>query len=209
MVTCAAGSAAGQSTISIGDSVTRSIAAQSAESLFVVVRDGDYVKLAITHPTGMTINVMKPGGSVLRQFITPDEQGLQSIAFVAEGAGRYAIAVINAGTARAQYGIVFRERVSLDERTRVVPTPDAAVSPRMEAIRRQLDSGKTGTSDFWEAVKKEGTPFVEPLDSGYDLVTFLWRQEGETKNVTLLRRSTCPRRIHITFIASAAPTSGI
>jgi enterochelin esterase-like enzyme len=182
---CVAAPAAAQLTVSVGDSLTRALPGQSAESLFVSLEDADYVKLDVTHPQGFTINVVKPDGSLLRTFITPELQGPHSMAFVAEGAGRYAIAVTNTGAARAEYTSLFRERVSLDARTQAVSPRDAVRSPKVEAFRLQLDSGKN-TPAIWDAIKKEGIPVVEPFDTLYDLVTFFWRQQGETRNVYLV-----------------------
>ena len=167
--------ASAQSKISPGDSVTREVAGQSTEKLIVSLHDADYVRLDVTHPAGFQIDVLKPGGPLLRAFITAQLEGIHPIAFVAEGAGQYSIAVTNTTSAPLKYHIVFREGVPLDERTR----PDTAaeiLSPRMEAIRHQLDSGTTTTAQVWDAIKKEGTPVIERYDTLYDLVTFFWRQ---------------------------------
>lgn len=60
-----------------------------------------------------------------------------------------------------------------------ISSGDSISSPRLREIRRQVDSGRTNTADFWSAVAKEGTPLVEPFDASYDLVTFLWRAEPD------------------------------
>jgi enterochelin esterase family protein len=189
-----AGHASAQSAISPGDSITRRIAPQSAESLFVTLLDGDYVELLVMHPAGLTMSVIRPGGDRLRPFITPDdEKGVDPIQFVAEGAGRYAVVVGNSGHDSLQYGIAFRQRLSLDERTPAVQKHDAVSSPRIEAMRRQIESGNANTADFWNAVAKEGTPIVEPFDTNYDRVTFVWRAEGDTRNVFLNTSFGTPR----------------
>ena len=180
-----AGTASGQSAISPGDSISRRVAAQSAESVFVSLRDGDYVKLVVTHPAGLEMSVIRPGGDRLGAFVTPDMKGSDDIEFVAEGAGRYGVVTRNNGSDALRYDVAFRQRLSLDERTTVVPRGDAVTSTRIEAIRRQIDSGNTNTADFWSAVAKEGTPLIEPFDARYDRVTFLWRAEGDTRNVFL------------------------
>src|SRR5215210_7482439 len=90
-----AGHASAQTVISLGDSMTRRIAAHSAESVFVALRDGDYVTLVVTHPAGLTMSVIRPSGDRLRSFITADMTGVDDIEFVAEGAGRYAVVVGN------------------------------------------------------------------------------------------------------------------
>jgi enterochelin esterase family protein len=126
---------------------------------------------------------MAPNGSLIESFIKRDMEGASPIAFAAEGAGQYSVAVKNEADAPIQYSIVFRKRISLDEATRPGPSRDAVSSPTIEAIRRQVDSGHTNTAGFWDAVAKGGTPLFEPLDPNYELLTFLWRAVGDTRNV--------------------------
>jgi enterochelin esterase-like enzyme len=180
-----AGQARAQSTISRGDSVTRRVASHSVDSAIVVkLQDGDYARLMVTHPTGIAINVITPNGSRVGPLISPDDrEGTDAVAFVAEGAGSYSVAVANDGAVVVPYTVAFVERLSLDDRTRPGSWRDDVSSPRIQAIRRQIDSGRASTADFWSAVAKEGTPLVEPLNANYDLVTFLWRAEHDTRNV--------------------------
>lgn len=175
--------ASAQTGLSPSDSVSRSVASHSIDRVSVPLRDGDYASLGVAHPKGIAVTVLRPDGSPVRSFIEPDMQGVNPVAFVAEGAGQYVVAVQNDGDAAVQYSIAFRERLSLDERTKTIPPRDAVSSSRIEAIRRQIDSGNTSTASFWDAVAKEGTPLFEPLDARYELVTFLWRAEGDTRNV--------------------------
>src|SRR5262249_2908932 len=79
----------------------------------------------------------------------------------------------------------FKERVSLEERLRPAAWSDEVSSPTIEAIRRQVESGNLNTTDFWSKVASTGTPLVEPADAAHDLVTFLWRAEGDVRNVYL------------------------
>ncbi len=183
-----AGLARAQSTISPGDSVTRRIAPHLVDSAIVLtLRDGDYARLLLTHPTGVAINVIRPNVSRVGPLISPDDpEGTDAVAFVAEGAGPYALAVTNDGAVVVPYTVAFAERLSLDDRTRPAPLREEVSSPRIQVIRRQVDSARTNTADFWAAIAKEGTPLVEPLDANYDLVTFLWRAEHETRNVYIV-----------------------
>src|SRR5689334_4247053 len=193
LVPLAASSAGAQSEIALKDSVTRRIAANSAESVFVSLHDADYVKLVATHPPGLSMSVIRPNGESLRPFVLPAMKGADEIEFVAEGPGRYALAVKNETNSAVQYDLAFRERLSLDERTPVLPRRDPVPSPKIEAIRRQVESGNTNTTEFWSAAAKEGTPLVEPLDPRYDVVTFLWRAQGDTRNVFLNPSFRIPR----------------
>ena len=47
-------------------------------------------------------------------------------------------------------------------------------SPRLQALRQQLQSGGS-TDAFWREVASQGTPLVEPWSERERLVTFLWR----------------------------------
>jgi enterochelin esterase-like enzyme len=171
-----------QPTISLRDSVARQLSPRLVDSIVVALRDGDYARMSVVHATGLAVNVTRPNGSAIRPFITPTAKGPSSIAFVAEGTGQYTVVVRNESETDAQYSIAFKELVSLDDRTRI-SWRDEFPSPRIEAIRKQVQDGNTSTVSFWADVAKDGTPLVEQYDARYDLVTFLWRAEGETRNV--------------------------
>lgn len=60
------------------------------------------------------------------------------------------------------------------------------VSPRIEALRKELAGGKTDALEtFWREVAEAGAPLVETIEGepGARLVTFLWRDQGNTENV--------------------------
>ena len=171
--------------IAPGDSLARRVAPSATDSVRVALRDGDYARLAIAHPVGLEVRVIRPSREELRLFATPNMKGLSPISFVAEGAGSYTVIAKNTGEVDAQYGLKFVEHASLDARTRPAPIPDALSSPRIEALRRQVQSGDTSTASFWSQLAAEGTPIVEPLDAKYDLVTFVWRTQYDTRNVCL------------------------
>src|SRR4051812_20538116 len=182
---CIAGPMAAQPTISTRDSVARRIGPHSVDStLIVTLGDGDYARFVVMHPTGVAIDIIKPNGERVGRFIAPeDAAGADAVEFVAEGAGPYAVAVGNTADTAVHTTIAFQERLSLDERTRPVPWRDDVASPKIQEVRRQIDSGRTNTADFWSMVARGGTPLIEPLDARYDLVTFLWRAEHDTRNV--------------------------
>ena len=180
---CAAARAGAQATVTPGDSILRSMAAHSIDRVSLALRDGDFANLAVTHGKGLAVSVVKPTGNFVESFVEPDMEGTNPVAFVAEGSGQYALVVRNDGDAPVQYSVAFRELTSLDDRTRPVAPRDEVVSPRIESIRRQIESGNTNTGMFWDAVSKEGTPLFEPLDARYELLTFLWRAAGDTRNV--------------------------
>jgi len=168
-----------------GDSAAREVAGHARDSVAVVLVDGDFAEIGVTHPAGISIEVLRPDGSRLRSFVSPDMQGTSSVQFVAEGAGRYAVIAANESAATVPYRLAFRRRISLDDRTRRVAVRDTILSPRMQALRRQLAARNGSTEIFWTAVSQEGSPLVEPFDQKYDLVTFVWRAVNDTRNVFL------------------------
>ncbi|MEK6322427.1 MAG: enterochelin esterase [Acidobacteriota bacterium] len=67
-----------------------------------------------------------------------------------------------------------------------VRTKQEPVSPRLSALRQELETGnRAALEQLWQEVASQGTPLVEPIqgDDRNVLVTFLWRAKEETKNV--------------------------
>src|SRR5258706_4193097 len=63
------------------------------------------------------------------------------------------------------------------------------VSPRIATLRESLAAGDRAALDtFWQEVAERGSPLIEPLEDegNYCLVTFLWRDPGETQNVVVV-----------------------
>ncbi len=63
------------------------------------------------------------------------------------------------------------------------------VSPRIATLRESLAAGDRAALDtFWQEVAERGSPLIEPLEDegNYRLVTFLWRDPGETQNVVVV-----------------------
>lgn len=60
---------------------------------------------------------------------------------------------------------------------------DTPMGPRLQALQQALARGE-GTDAFWQALQQQGTPMVEPWEQGQQLVTFVWRDQGNT-NVRL------------------------
>lgn len=67
---------------------------------------------------------------------------------------------------------------------------DIPASPRLEALRAALkaEGHDHALAAFWQAVAEEGTPLIEPIpgDPDHSLLTFLWRDDGHTRNVAVL-----------------------
>ena len=67
---------------------------------------------------------------------------------------------------------------------------DTPTSPRLAALRAALKSEghERALAAFWHAVEDEGAPLIEtiPGDPDHLLLTFLWRDDGHTRNVAVL-----------------------
>ena len=64
------------------------------------------------------------------------------------------------------------------------PQPDdTPMGPRLQALHHALQQGQS-TEAFWAALREQGTPLVEPWADGQQLVTFVWRDQGN-QNVRL------------------------
>ncbi len=72
---------------------------------------------------------------------------------------------------------------------RAAPEPDEAVSPRLEALKRQIARGDASAVEaFWREVKAQGAPFIESIlgDKDHELVSFVYRGNESTTSVTLV-----------------------
>jgi len=67
-------------------------------------------------------------------------------------------------------------------------TNDHGVSPRIYALRRDLERGNAAALDeFWTNLTQSGTPLIEECDDdAYHLVTFVWHGDSQTRNVVLI-----------------------
>ena len=68
-------------------------------------------------------------------------------------------------------------------------TQNLPVSPRIALLQQALLFGDGGAvlETFWQEVTTHGTPLIEPIegDETHSLVTFLWREQGDTNNVVV------------------------
>ena len=65
---------------------------------------------------------------------------------------------------------------------------DEPASPRVAALEHELGRGNASAlEEFWQRVKAEGAPLIEPIvgDDDHSLVTFVWRGDGATAPVFL------------------------
>ncbi len=67
---------------------------------------------------------------------------------------------------------------------------DTPTSPRLAALRAAMktEGRESALAAFWRTVEDEGAPLIEaiPGDPDHSLLTFLWRDDGYTRNVAVL-----------------------
>ena len=170
------------------ETVARTIAPGKTDSFSVLLNDGDYASLSLAQQGKVNSMILNPDGSVLRRDEGSPGDAKNSFAFAAEGGGLYLIKITNPGEQPARYELLLEKIVPLDERLRPAPWEDSFSSPRIQALKSQIASGKKNTEAFWKEIAAKGTPLVEPFgsDGKYQLVTFLWRSTYETKNVLVI-----------------------
>lgn len=62
------------------------------------------------------------------------------------------------------------------------------VSPRLRQLGQETQAGMSGApAKFWADTQRRGAPLVERkhADTNMHLVTFLWRDPGDTRNVVV------------------------
>jgi enterochelin esterase family protein len=155
-------------------------------SVVISLDDGAVARLTLTHQGRVDLVVSYPDGTRLRRLTAPQRETTRSVPIVADGGGgEYRIDATNPGRDTARFELVVREIASLTDRLKPDPWIDSVVSPRIQALRHEIESGRTNTDAFWSEAREHGTPLVERFDSdtAYQLVTFLWRAVHETRNV--------------------------
>lgn len=163
------------------------IATGKTQSYALLLSAGDYVQMRVeTHAAaGLRLTVYGPSGSKVRGFYV----GPENADFAVDATGPHHIEIASPieNPAEADYTITLMKVVSLADR--LAAAPATYESPRIKSLRAAIENGRRGSvADFWEKVKKEGTPLIEPLegDDKKDLVTFLWEGKPDTHNVLLL-----------------------
>lgn len=61
-------------------------------------------------------------------------------------------------------------------------------SPRLQQLAAALQQGnRAALTAFWAEVAAVGTPWIEPIGDGDCLVTFLWRDPGNTQSIAVIQ----------------------
>ena len=170
------------------ETVARTIDPGKTDSFSVSLNDGDYVSASLAQHGKVNLVILNTDGSILRKREGSSGDAKNSFAFAAESRGLYSIKIVNPGEQPAKYELLLEKIVPLDERLRPVPSEEQNPSPRIQALKSQIASGKKNTEAFWKEVAAHGTPLGEPFgsDGKYQLVTFLWRSTYDTRNVLVI-----------------------
>lgn len=168
----------------IGKTLEGTLSGGKAQSFLVSATAGDFVQIGLD-PQGKQVVVLtyEPSGSKFRGGRVGPE--LEKLGFVAEHAGRYRVEVsCEEKNVEGKFAIRLEKIVTLA--ARLGPLQPLYRSPRISTLRAAVESGKEGSVEtFWQEIKKEGAPIIEPLpgDDKNMLVTFLWRGAADTRNV--------------------------
>jgi enterochelin esterase-like enzyme len=178
----------GQQALAPKQAVSRTIAPGNTDSFALVLQDGDYVVGSIAQQGKVDVTVLNPDRSIHQRFAGPPRGPKLSFAFAAEGGGTYSIGVTNPGDQPVKYEVLVESIASLTERLQPEPWREPLPSPHIQALRSQIEAGQTSTEAFWKEMAERGTPLVEPFgsDGRYQLVTFLWRAQHDTRNVLVI-----------------------
>ncbi len=184
---CSSAAFAGGAELKLGQVREGSLSPGQTQSFVVSLNDGDFAQIAV-NPRGQVLIVKSytPWGKPFRGAEIGPQEGKLNL--VAESTGVYQVEV-SAVDKRAMgaYTIAIEKVVTLA--ARLAPPKPVVQSPRILALKASVRHGERGSvSSFWEQVKKQGTPLIEPIpgDSENMAVTFLWRGKPDTRNVMVL-----------------------
>lgn len=180
-------SAANEVELVLGKPQQGALAAGKTQSYVLSQTAGDFVQVEIeTRGAEFFFIVYGPSGSKIRGFKIGPENA--KVDFVTEATGPHRIEIVpSEKTAEVTYRITLTKIVALKDRLATAPTEYE--SPRIKALRASVERAQQGSVEkFWDDVKREGAPLMEPLqgDDHNMLVTFLWRGRPDTHNVLLL-----------------------
>jgi hypothetical protein len=167
-------SAASQVELVPGKPQQGALAAGKKQSYVLSLTAGDFVQVGIeTHGAEFVFIVYGPSGSKIRGFKIGPENA--NVNFVTKATGPHRIEIaLSENTADVNYSITVTKIAALKDRLAAAPTEYE--SPRIKALRATVESAQQGSVEkFWDDLKKEGAPLMEPLqgDDHNMLVTFL------------------------------------
>ena len=175
--------------LELGTTVEQKFGPAAVYAYRINLQAGQYCEGKVDQKGGsVNMAAYGPDGARIRGFGGPPT-GNRAFAWDAPESGTYTLVLRSAVKPAESYTITIDKIFRLDERMRPAPAKEKFTSPRIAALRKDVESGNgEAVAKFWDEVQKEGTPLIEPLkDSTSDnLVTFLWRARRETRNVLIL-----------------------
>ena len=183
------GSFAQETELAVGKVQHGTVSGGKSQFFAVSLNAGEFAQIHLD-PGGkrLVLIIYDPSGRKFRgTAFGPDKGSLPP--FGAEGPGSYRIEVAASNkTSEGAFTITLEKVIPLT--VLVAPPEPAHESPRIKLLRASVEAGNLKSVDaFWEEVKKQGAPIIEPLpgDSKNMLVTFLWKGTPYTQNVIVLR----------------------
>lgn len=157
-----------------------------------VPRNGQWVQLRV--PAGHVVQLRFRGAGLHldlkdehgkhRRRLAEDGRGVQTAMWLSSGAQHEQLWLSHADNAESVQDFELEVLQTWASQGLEQPQPDATpMGPRLQALQQALDQGM-GTDAFWAELQQQGTPLIEPWENGQQLVTFVWRDQGNT-NVRL------------------------
>jgi len=175
--------------LEIGKPVENTFGLAATDSYRVKLEAGQYCQGKVNQKGGaVNIVAYAPDGERIRGYNGPST-GEKTFSFEAPVAGIYRIVLRSPPSPAESYAITIDKVQSLDQRLKLPPVKEQNVSPRIDALRKEVEGGNTSAvAAFWKEVETKGAPLIEPLEGSDsdNLVTFLWRATTETRNVFIM-----------------------
>ncbi len=160
--------------VAVAQSAQGAVMPQAHADKPLPMQKGEFVAGTWSADSGVTLDLLDPQGRHVRR-LSDREKPAGVLMLVGPADGVYTVRAQGQGT----YEWSVTERLPLAEQHAPAPTLDSA---RLAALAQTLSQGGT-TATFWEEMKRQGTPLIEPANATHDRVTFLW--QGAERNVRL------------------------
>ena len=151
------------------------------------INRGDFVETElVTQGAKLIVTVYDASGVKVRGFKLTGAD--EKIGFIADSEGLFRFEVAFDGQeGQTSFTITLVRIVALSDRVEQAPAAmDQPESPQIDALRAALKAPqKDALAKFWETVKTNGAPLIEPPkgDRKDFLVTFLYQGADDTRNV--------------------------
>lgn len=154
----------------------------AAQRIALQVPAGHVVQLRFAG-AGMHLDLRDAQGQHIRR-LAEGGRGVQTAMWLTQGADHEQLWVVPAekNFAAAPFSLQILSTWSTHGVEQAKPD-DTPMGPTLKSLQQALAQGEK-TDAFWQSVQQQGTPLVEQWADGQQLVTFLWRDQGN-QNVRL------------------------